>query len=120
MPTEDAWDEMTKHPAETPVESPQPRVVKEATPTVTEAPPENPPGAGRPASSVLRTGNETEEELAAAKLPTRKFKVETPRISFRWHGVEVTDEFTPVPDQFIAGMLTAARDVGVELTEEGV
>lgn len=98
----DTWDD-EKHP-------------EVAVPTTTAEPaPENPPGAGRPASNVIATGNE-EDAPKGLTQDWPQYKVEPPLGSFTWQGIVVTDEFAPVDPEKVGPLVSAARAVGVELT----
>jgi hypothetical protein len=48
-----------------------------------------------------------------------KLKVELPHAAFTFGGVTVTTDFAKVPPHVVAGLLEAARDAGVTITQEG-
>jgi hypothetical protein len=75
--------------------------------------PVNPPGAGRPASSVV-----TPAQTAQGTASWPRYKVEPPAASFQWQGLTVGAEPTPVPPTRAGQLLSAAAAAGVTLTLE--
>lgn len=74
--------------------------------------PSNPPGAGRPASSVVTPA------AAADVGDWPRYKTEPPASGFRWQGIDVGADFTPVPPRRAGQLLSAAARAGVTLTAE--
>jgi hypothetical protein len=105
MPDANGWDTEETAPAATP------EPAKEVKPVSTsEAVVQNPPGAGRSASQpVYPVEDEGSEEWP-------QYQVQPPLSEFSWHGVVVTTEPTSVNPLMVGPLLSAAREVGAEVT----
>jgi len=107
----DTWEEEQAQPKL--AQDSKEKAGEETAAATEEAVPDNPPGAGRAAG----------EEWVAPKpgeVPDgRRFKVEPPAVQFQWHEVVVGSDWTPVSELRIGPVLSAARDAGVTITEEG-